>query len=331
MQVIRDVIDAYEAVSNPKASLLRKAEGYLILLRELMEIGITEHKGVQLFPLPTEKKFLQSLCTRLSKALKTAEKEESNAQCSANQEEESDKDSEENSDDQGEESEEEAGNELAKRFAESQKSVEEFVEELKAEVEKESADDADGAEVQGQGSTPKSTADAKPSAALEALIRRYQTITQAEEKRNYKKFLPKVWINPLVPYALKTLETVKKPLVVFYEYSGGYNHGDMVAGLKAIPETLADVFMSDDSGFHGNGWYNGRPCQFRDIKVPKTVLVFTNGCNTSHNISKFCKGLMDAGHIVEVFTVFEDGRDCGCPTFHNFQKDGVKLHRGLKV
>ena len=284
--MIRDVIAAYEAVSNPKASLLRKAEGYLVLLRELMEIEITEHKGVQLSPLPTEHYFLQSLCTRLSKALKAAEEEES--------------------------------------------SVGEFVEELKAEVEKESADDADGAEVQGQGSTPKSTADAKPSAALEALIRRYQTVTQAEEKRNYKKFLPKVWINPLVPYALKTLETVKKPLVVFYEYSGGYNHGDMVAGLKAIPETLADVFMSDDSGFHGNGWYNGKQCQFRNIKVPKTVLVFTNGCDTSNNISKFCKGLMDAGHIVEVFTVFEDG-DCGCPTFHTFQEDGVKLHRGLKV
>ena len=328
MQGVEQVIAAYEAITDPKASLLSKAHGYLVLIRELLNVRITEHKNVSLSPLQTDKIFLQSLCTRLSKEFK----EQSCGKCSNEEQNSGDND---NGEADSESQSESAKSEICERFEQSGKDIPEFVEELKEEL-RESADISEqiveaGQEEKGGGATVRSTSKPIRSTRLESLLLRYQSVIQIDGKKDYKKFLPKVWVNPVVPYTFKAQEEVRKPLVVFCANGAGYNHEDMISGLKALPVIFADIFEADYNCLYGQGMYNKtQKIDFREIQhIPKTVLVFTNGCDSSRRMSKFCEELVDKGHIVEVFTMF-DNSNCGCPTFHYLNKANIPLHRNMK-
>ncbi len=109
------LIQAYEAVSNPEASLLRKAEGYDLLLRELLNIKVDEHKNVcsPIVRKAGDLKFLQSLCTRFSKLMATKAEGDGDGENSGNEGESANTDK--------------RTNEMPKRFKESGKSIEDFI------------------------------------------------------------------------------------------------------------------------------------------------------------------------------------------------------------
>jgi flagellar motility protein MotE (MotC chaperone) len=328
-------VQAYQTISDIQANLTQKAYGYLELLDVLMDIQVVEHNGVSLLPLPTNNRFLQSLCTRLSKLL--------SAQSSQNEESDDSSDSDKTEEDG--ESDEQSDNDtdskeidkLRKEFKQSDKSVKEFIEELKEELQKNSELSEIPVEAEmdndqlGGGSTNRTTANPYRSPILEALIQSYWTVSQVDAKRNYKKFLPKVWINPVTPYTFKTKELIDKPLVIFCTNGAGYNHSDMIGALKALPLTFVDTFQSDNNYFDGFGIFKGDRISLQEVRLPKKVLVFTNGCDSQHKMTITLKSLIEKGCEVEVFTMFGDHDNCGCPNFSHMVDEGIKLTRNLKV
>ena len=327
-------IEAHQTISDIQANLTQKAYGYLEILDVLMDIQVVEHKGVSLLSLPSDNKFLQSLCTRLSKMLssQSLQNEESD---NSSDSKKSDEESNEQSDDIGDDTDDKEIDKLRKEFKEADKSVEEFIEELKEELQKNSSpienDEVIENDKLGGSSTNVTTASPYRSSIIESLIQSYWTVSQVDAKRNYKKFLPKVWINPVTPYTFKTKELIDKPLVIFCGNGAGYGHNNLIASLKALPANIADTFMSDANHFDSLGIFKGERISLQEVPLPKKILVFTNGCDSQHMMTLTIKSLIEKGCEVEVFTMFDDHSNCGCPNFSHMTDAGIKLTRNLKV
>lgn len=322
------LIEAYEAISNPEASILRKAEGYDLLLRKLFNIQVDEHKEVcsPIHSKADDQKFMQSLCTRLSKLMTT----EAEAEAEAEGDGEGDGESDENTD-TGKET-----NEMSERFKESGKSVEDFIEELRKEGLNSEGSSNSPEEFNpepskpGVGSTPLDRPAGKRSPIMEALISKQWCIS-TEDKRNYKKFLPQVWINPTQPWKIKQNETIEKPLVMFCGDSGGYSHQKMIAALLALPESIAKTFDAENTCLSGYGKYEGKRVHFDKLPKYKSILVFTNGCNTDHQLAKTIANLINSKIDVKVYTMFNEGCNCGCPTFNYLRASNIHINYSLEL
>lgn len=346
------IIQAYEAVSNPEASVLRKAEGYDTLLRELFNIQVNEHKGVRspLLVGAGNKSFLQSLCTRLSKLMAKQSQEsggdgdgenaddskeaDNNSKDASNNGSESADDSDTKNADAG--NTDEKSNEMSKRFKESGKSVEDFIEELRQEgLNSEGTSDVleeftTVPSKPGVGSTPLDRPAGKRSIILEALISKQWCIS-TEDKRNYKKFLPQVWINPVQPWKIKQNEIVEKPLVMFCGDSGGYSHQKMISALLALPESVAKTFDAENTCLSEYGKYEGKRVHFSKLPKYNSVLVFTNGCNPDQRLITTIKDLINNEVDVKIYTMFNEGCTCGCATFPTLAYHGITVHYNLEV
>ncbi len=308
------LIQAYEAVSNPEASLLRKAEGYDLLLRELLNINVDEHKNVYspIVRKADDVKFLQSLCTRFSKLMATKAEAE------------------------GDSDEDKETSEMSKRFKESGKSIEDFIKELQEEDLNSEGNNNSPEEFNPESSksiidgTPLERPAGKRSIILEALISK-QWCVSTENKRNYKKFLPQVWINPVQPWRIRQNETIEKPLVVFCGDSGGYSHQKMIAALLALPESVAKTFDAEDTCLSEYGKYDGKRIHLSELPKYKSVLVFTNGCNTNQKLTKTIVNLINSGVDVKIYTMFSEECNCGCPTFSHLQASNIHINYSLEV